>query len=117
MSLPEVKLWSILRTRPNGIKFRRQHPLGRYVLDFYCPQARLPIEVDGIAHEMGSNPDRDVARDAWIMDQGVTVLRIPARDVLDEIEATVAMILTRCAFPLHHPSDGPPPHALHGEDG
>ena len=47
MSLPEVLLWQDLRKRPDGAKFRRQHPAGMYVLDFYCSDARLAIEVDG----------------------------------------------------------------------
>ena len=54
MSKPEACLWQVLRTRPAGLKFRRQHPLGPYVLDFYCPIARLGIEVDGRVHEMAT---------------------------------------------------------------
>ena len=58
--------------------------MGRCVLDFYLPSARLAIEVDGQAHEMGDNPARDARRDAWLAGQGVKVLRVPAADVLDE---------------------------------
>jgi very-short-patch-repair endonuclease len=47
MSLPEVLLWQALRARPGGWKFRRQHPSGPYVADFYCHEARLIVEVDG----------------------------------------------------------------------
>src|SRR4051794_27024263 len=47
MSRPEARLWPVLRTRPEGFKFRRQHPVGPYVLDFYRPGAKLAIEVDG----------------------------------------------------------------------
>jgi len=46
-------LWQELRRRPNGLKFRRQHPIGRCIVDFYCPAAGLVIEVDGQAHSMG----------------------------------------------------------------
>src|SRR5215212_4194348 len=53
MTLPEGMLWQVLRTRPDGLKFRRQHPIGRCVVDFYCPATRLVIELDGIGHEMG----------------------------------------------------------------
>ena len=59
MTLPEVVLWKVLRARPAGIKFRRQHPVGPYVLDFYCEAALTGIEVDGMAHDMGENPLRD----------------------------------------------------------
>jgi very-short-patch-repair endonuclease len=53
MSLPEVLLWRVLRARPQGIKFRRQHASGPYILDFYCSDARLAVEIDGHAHEHG----------------------------------------------------------------
>ena len=58
MTLPEVILWHWLRQRPEGLKFRRQHPTGPYVLDFFCSDARLAIEVDGEAHSRGNRPDR-----------------------------------------------------------
>ena len=80
MSLPEVLLWQ--RLHPSDAKFRRQHPLGRYVLDFYCASARICVEVDGISHNMGDSPSRDAVRNAWIEAQGVTVLRVSAAEVL-----------------------------------
>ena len=55
LSLPEAKLWTLLRTRPDGFKFRRQHPVGPYIVDFYCPEARLAIEVDGASHAPAPN--------------------------------------------------------------
>jgi very-short-patch-repair endonuclease len=105
-----------LRSRPGGLRFRRQHPIGPFILDFYCAQARLAIEIDGIAHDMGDRPARDRDRDAWLGQQGVATLRLPASAVMDDLEAVVRAIVARCASPLHHPADGPPPHALHGED-
>jgi very-short-patch-repair endonuclease len=51
MSLPETVLWRELRKRPDGFKFRRQHPAGVYVVDFYCAAAKLAIEVDGRTHD------------------------------------------------------------------
>ena len=62
MSPPEAKLWNLLRARPEGLKFRHQHPAGPYTLDFYCAAVRLGIEVDGISHDMGDNPQRDIER-------------------------------------------------------
>ena len=64
MSLPEVLLWRLLRGKPMGVKFRKQHPVGEFSLDFYCAEKRLGIEIDGIAHDMGDNPERDIVRDA-----------------------------------------------------
>jgi very-short-patch-repair endonuclease len=54
MSLPEALLWRLLRRAPNGVAFRRQHPIGEYVVDFYCPAAKLAIEVDRAAHDFGT---------------------------------------------------------------
>ena len=108
MTLPEVLLWRALRARPGGLKFRRQHPAGPYVIDFYCEAALMGIEVDGIAHGMGNNPERDVARDAWLAGAGISILRIPAGQVLRSLEDVVFYIVNQCE-PLHHPADGPPP--------
>ena len=108
MSLPEALLWRELRMRPGGLKFRRQHPAGPFILDFVCLSARLAIEVDGEAHNMGGNPERDVERDEWLMSQGFRTLRIAARDVLGDLEAVVCHIVATCQ-PLHHAAHGPPP--------
>src|SRR3546814_4404783 len=64
MPPPEIVLWLALRERPGGFKFRRQHPSGSFVADFYCHVARLVIEVDGAAHDFGDRPGRDLRRDA-----------------------------------------------------
>ncbi len=96
MSLPEVLLWQQLRARPGGFAFRRQHPFGPYVLDFYCRAAALAIEVDGVSHEMGDNPGRDERRDRWLSDRGVTTFRVTAADVLGEMEAVVRMAVHLC---------------------
>ncbi|AMO70859.1 endonuclease domain-containing protein [Sphingorhabdus sp. M41] len=84
MSKPEVMLWQILRQRPTGIKFRRQHPIGCYILDFYCPSAKLGIEVDGMTHDMGCRPERDERRDWALSQKGVETIRISAQEVLDD---------------------------------
>ena len=100
MSPPEVILWSLLRKRPAGVKFRRQHPVGGYVLDFYCPAARLCVEVDGIAHEMGDNPERDAARDAWLEGAGIRVARIAAGEVMRNPEGVLQDVLSKCQSSL-----------------
>ena len=115
MTLPEVLLWNELRRSDASLKFRRQHPIGPYVVDFYCASARLAVEVDGAAHDMGENPVRDEQRDAWLAARGICVLRIPAQEVLRDVETAVQAIHT--AFPSTVPAegrDGPPPRA--GED-
>ena len=127
MSLPEVLLWRELRKRPGGFKFRRQHPAGVYVLDFYCASVRLAIEVDGAAHDGAAAARRDDARSHFLRAQHVATLRVPAKVILEDLEAAVLRIVEVCSerstrlearrerrVPLHHPSDGPPPRA--GED-
>jgi very-short-patch-repair endonuclease len=120
MSLPEVLLWRVLRGRPGGLKFRRQHPTGPYDLDFYCSDARLAIEIDGQAHERGDRPARDAARDRWLHDRGIETLRIPAAEVLGNLEGVLSGIIAEASerLPLHHPAapGGPPPRDELGED-
>ncbi len=113
----ETALWNALRDRPGGLKFRRQHPAGDYVLDFFCPAAALAIEIDGEAHDRGDRPERDAARDAALEEWGVETLRIPARDVFHDLDAVVTQIVEYAGarIPLHHPADGPPPQQV-GED-
>ncbi len=84
MSLPEVILWDELRGRRlAGLRFRRQHPMGSYILDFYCPASRVAIEIDGGGHDFEAQVRHDRHRDAWLASQGVRVLRILATNVLD----------------------------------
>ena len=109
MSLPEVILWQALRRQQTGLRFRKQHPAGPYVLDFYCDATKLCVEVDGEAHSWRFEHDR--VRDQLLAEQGVTTIRVLARDVLSDLDAVVAFIVAQA------PSDvlrtPPPPE---GED-
>ena len=113
MSLPEVLLWQRLRGNQLGAKFRRQHPIGSYIADFYCSALRLVIEVDGDAHNMGDRPAHDVSRDAFLNENGYKVLRIAAFDILKDIDPVVAAIAAIVDSPHHPPpfAGGPPPPA------
>jgi very-short-patch-repair endonuclease len=94
MTPPEALLWLSLKGhRAAGLKFRRQHPLGPYILDFYCDSAKLAVEVDGFVHATGDQPKRDAVRDAWLAERGVRTLRIDARDVRDDTDSAVATIV------------------------
>ena len=111
MTVPELLLWQALRVRPDGVKFRRQHPIGGYVADFACLSARLLIEVDGEVHEHGRIARIDRLRQIDLESHGFAVLRIAARDVLKELDGVVRMIVAECLarVPLHHAPHGPPP--------
>lgn len=96
MSLPERLLWARLRLKPQGMKFRRQHPSGPFVADFYCHESRLVIEIDGNAHDMGNRPIADVERDAWFHEKGLRVIHIPASDVLANPDDVASSIVMHC---------------------
>jgi very-short-patch-repair endonuclease len=96
MSLPEGLLWRELRARRGALKFRRQHPVGRFVLDFYCAAAKCGIEIDGIAHDMGAQPHADASRDAWLAEHGIRVVRIAAGDALDDPAMAAEAIVRLC---------------------
>ena len=93
MSLPEVLLWRALKGGAvERLRFRRQHPIGPYVLDFYCHAVKLAVEVDGASHGAGDRPVRDERRDAWLAAQGVATVRLPAALVLRDVDAAVRTI-------------------------
>ncbi|HYU95059.1 MAG TPA: endonuclease domain-containing protein [Sphingomicrobium sp.] len=96
MTLPEGMLWQALRKRPDGLKFRRQHPMGRCIVDFYCPATMLVVEIDGEAHSMGDRPERDLRRDAWLRAQDLRVLHFSASDVINDLGSVVTAILFAC---------------------
>ncbi len=77
---PEVKLWNFLKQDQIGFMFKRQWPLGGYILDFYCSELKLAIEIDGKIHRLKGVLDK--ARDLYLASEGVMVVRIPARRVL-----------------------------------
>jgi len=114
MSLPERLLWRELRRQLTLMKFRRQHPIGPYVVDFCCLRTKLVVEVDGMTHDMGDKPARDEQRERFLWESGFKVLRVSARRVLDDSAGTAEAIIARMESPLHQPPAGPPPRA--GED-
>ena len=111
MSLPEIMLWRVLKQRPDGFKFRKQHPTGTLILDFFCVEACLCIEVDGEAHNRSDQPQFDHERTAWLTLHGIVTLRIGAADVLQNLDGVVTAIVAaaRARLPLHQPAAGPLP--------
>ena len=106
LSLPEKLLW--VRIKGSGTRIRRQHPIGAYVLDFYYPAGKLAIEIDGAAHDFGDRPHRDEMRTGWLKEQGIEVVRIPARDILADPDS----VETPCFGLAHNPSTTRPGRAV-----
>jgi very-short-patch-repair endonuclease len=91
MTAAEQKLWTALRNRKlNGLKFRSQHPLGRFITDFYCAQARLVIEVDGPAHD--KQADYDEARTQHFDTYGHRVVRFTNQEVFTNLPIVLTKI-------------------------
>ena len=112
LSIPEVMLWQELRQRRGGFKFRRQHPAGPYVLDFFCAEAKLAVEVDGFSHDCGGQARVDAKREQWLFDRGVETFHVSVADVSRSREQVVEWIVLKCierTQPLHQPAAGPPP--------
>ncbi|WP_082384968.1 endonuclease domain-containing protein [Brevundimonas sp. AAP58] len=86
----EARLWQHLRKLE--VRFRRQAPIGPYIVDFACHSAKLVIEVDGGVHNRTDVALRDLTRDEWLISQGYRVLRFPTQRVEREIDTVVAKI-------------------------
>ncbi len=109
MTKPEVILWSYLREDAlKGLRFRRQHPIGPYILDFYCAPLKLCIEIDGIVHATVAAERHDQRRTAWLAMQGIRVVRFAASDVLSA-EGLNAVYLTIGALAAPTTACGGPP--------
>ena len=99
----EMKLWGYLQTRPMGYKFRRQHPIGIYVVDFYCHPLKLVIEADGSIHNKQEVKEADHKRQLSLEQDGLQVIRFTNDDILKNTEHVIEqinIILTRFQFPL-----------------
>jgi very-short-patch-repair endonuclease len=91
-TVPERLLWSVLRARRlAGLKFRRQYPIGPYIVDFYCQDARLVVEVDGMSHE--DKQEQDAQREMYLREQGLRVFRVTNSDVNEDLEAVARAIV------------------------
>ena len=93
MTNEEKKLWEFLRLKPEGFKFRRQHPFGPYILDFYCHKAKLAIEIDGGYHKLPEQKKLDKTRTIEIENQGVKEIRFTIEEVMNQFEVVKNSIL------------------------
>ncbi len=107
----EDAVWQALRGgRLGGFKFRRQHPIERFIVDFYCREARLVVEADGPTHDIAGA--EDTIRTAYLQANGLTILRFRNEDVLTHLEAVLAtleaqLLLRPLRTPLSVDGEGP----------
>lgn len=92
----EAKIWSRVRNRGLGFKIRRQHPIWRFIADFYCAEAKLVIEIDGDSHVEADQEEYDKARTEWLEDRGYKVIRIRNEDVHKHLENALSEIFLTC---------------------
>ncbi|PIQ75110.1 MAG: hypothetical protein CO001_00900 [Candidatus Portnoybacteria bacterium CG_4_8_14_3_um_filter_40_10] len=88
----ETILWSRLRNNQLGHKFRRQHSIGKYIVDFYCPERRMIIEIDGSQH-IEAQRDYDVERDNYLKKLGFRVLRFWDNEINNNLEGILLKII------------------------
>ena len=97
MTDAERKLWYFLRNRRlAGLKFRRQVPIGPYIVDFACLEKKVVVEIDGGEHNMPDQRRYDSQRAAWLEAQGFRIFRFWNKEVLFNIESVLAVILQAC---------------------
>lgn len=109
----ERLLWFHLRAhRLQGFKFKRQHPIGIYIVDFVCFEARCIVEADGSQH--AEQTEYDTRRDGWLRSQGFTVLRFWNNDILANTEGVLERIAEVCRERLDSPSPQPLSHQGRG---
>src|SRR5690242_19971997 len=92
-SAAEAVLWPLLRGSRLGFKFRRQHAFGPYVLDYYCSEAKIDVELDGEQHR--DRVLQDGNRDDWLRLQGIETLRIPTLDLFSDSPGDLQRVLSR----------------------
>jgi very-short-patch-repair endonuclease len=101
MTSYERKLWQHLRRKQLcGLKFRRQHPVGRFVVDFYCHTHKLAIELDGATHDASSQRHYDEKRTAWLARQGIRVIRFSNQEVDRNLEGVLTEIAQCCGLAM-----------------
>jgi very-short-patch-repair endonuclease len=95
----ERLLWSRLRGKQMGCKFRRQHSIGNYIVDFYCAEERLIVEVDGGIHNQPEIKGQDRFRDEFCAEFGCRILRVSNEDVHANLDGMCELIRSFCAYP------------------
>ena len=110
----EQRLWTALRSRRAiGLKFRRQHPIGRFIADFCCPEHHLIVELDGDSH--ATRVDYDVARTEYLESRGYQVIRFANGEVAANLDGVLSAIVMACGFRVDLEAGSPLPERERGQ--
>jgi very-short-patch-repair endonuclease len=104
---PEKRFWQAVRGKQLGVKFRRQHGIGHYIVDFYCPEWQLVVELDGDSHFHPEAQTADTERDGYLQSLGLRVLRFTNQEVMQNLEGVLMKVLKSNPTPtLPLPGEG-----------
>ena len=92
-TMSEIKLWKYLKIRQLEYRFTRQKPIGDYIVDFYCKELLLAIELDGYSHHFEETIEKDQRKDAFLKSKSIDILRFEDKDVLGDIDNVLAVII------------------------
>jgi very-short-patch-repair endonuclease len=93
MTAPEIILWAKLKGSQIGYKFRRQHGIGQYIVDFYCSEKKLAVEIDGDSHFEEKTIKYDKQRQEFIESNNIRVVRFTNKDIMENIEGVLEIII------------------------
>ena len=97
LTLEEAILWNQLKNKSlGGYKFRRQHSVGNYIVDFYCPKVKVRIELDGMHHFTEEGLESDKNRDQFLDQQGIQIIRIENSGIWDQLSVALELIKDEC---------------------
>jgi imidazole glycerol-phosphate synthase subunit HisF len=92
MTAAETVLWMYLKAGVNDCKFRRQHPIGIYIADFYCHEAKLVLEVDGSIHNLDEVKQNDKEKETYLINNGYSVIRFTNKEIMNQAEIVIEKI-------------------------
>jgi len=92
---PERRFWQAVRGKQLGVKFRRQQGIGPYIVDFYCAELKLVVELDGESHYTDEGLKHDQERDAFLREHGLKVIRFTNIQIMQELDAVLELLLRK----------------------
>ena len=96
----EKKLWKYLRGKQLGFRFIRQKPIGKYIVDFYCKEKKLALELDGLSHIYDETIEKDKLKEQYLYNQGIKTLRFTDKEINEQIENVLSVIKKHINSPL-----------------